>query len=73
MPTAYVFLLLFATAGAWLLVMNLQLLRSTYKLKLYMTRREYTRLQGRHLALMGLGVILLVGCLVLYARFNVGS
>jgi len=69
----YIFLLLFATAGAWLLVMNLQLLRSTYKLKLYMTRREYARLQRRHLALMSLGVLLLVGCLTLYVRFNVGG
>lgn len=71
--SSYVFLLLFATAGAWLLIMNLQLLRKTYKLKLYMTRRQYTRLQGRHLTLMGLGLLLLVGCLVLYARLNPGG
>ncbi|HKK05814.1 MAG TPA: hypothetical protein VKA50_08210 [Gammaproteobacteria bacterium] len=69
----YVFLLLFATAGAWLLVMNLQLLRSTYKLKLYMTRRDYTRLQGRHLGLMVLGIVLLVGGLVLYVRYGGGA
>jgi len=69
----YAFLLLFATAGAWLLIMNLQLLRSTYKLKLYMTRRDYTRLQGRHLGLMVLGIVLLVGCLVLYVRYGGGT
>jgi len=65
-----VYLVLVASVGAWMFVINIRLLRSTYKLKRYMNHAEYGRLQGRHLGLMLLGGVLFGGSLYAYLQLS---
>ncbi len=63
---ANLYLALFTTIGLWLSVTNLLFLRHAHRLKRYMPRRQYQRLQTRHLLLSLAGVLLMIGSVIAY-------
>ncbi len=65
MPS-HIYLALVITVGLWLSYTNLRFMRQTYRLKTYMTRRKYQRLQARHVLLSLAGLILIIASLIAY-------